>query len=68
MLINEGTPRRISFAANPLAWLPKQEGWRVRAWNADGKRLSKSKLHGPIWRAKTPLMGPGEMMFYEVMR
>jgi hypothetical protein len=68
VLINEGAPRRIAFAADPSAWLPKGEGWRVRSWNADGKRLSESKLRGPTWHAKTPLLSAGEMMFYELTR
>jgi len=68
VLINEGAPRRISFTADPGAWLPKGEGWRVRGWNADGTRLSESKLRGPTWRNKTPLMAAGEMIFYEITR
>lgn len=68
VLINESAPRKVSFTADPRAWLPEGEGWRVRAWNADGKRLSESKLHGPAWRAKTPHMAAGEMMFYEITR
>ena len=68
VLINEGAPRRVSFAADPGAWLPKGEGWRVRAWSADGKRLSESNLRGPAWRAKTPPLAAGEMMLYEITR
>ncbi len=68
VLINEGAARRISFTANPFVWLPQGEGWRMQAWNADGKRLSKSKLPGPTWRGNTPLMAPGDMVFYEITR
>jgi hypothetical protein len=68
VLINEGAPRKISFTADLGAWLPNSEGWHVRVWSADGKRLSESKLRGPKWHGKTPLMARGEMMFYQVTR
>ena len=66
VLINESAPRRISFTADPASWLPNGDGWRARAWRADGKLMSEAKLRGPAWRTKSPLMAAGEMMFYEV--
>jgi hypothetical protein len=66
VLINETAPRRIAFAADPAAWLPRDGNWRVRTWSSDGKRLSDSRLHGSAWRAKTPHLPAGEMMFYEI--
>jgi hypothetical protein len=68
VLINEGAPRKIPFAADPGAWLAKGGGWRIRAWSADGKRLSESKLRGTAWHTQTPMMAAGEMMFYEITR
>ncbi len=67
-VINEGAPGTITFTAQPEPWLPKGEGWRAQVWNAGGKRLEELKGRGPGWRATTPLLASGEIMFYEITR
>jgi hypothetical protein len=66
-LINEGAPRKISFQGDLGPWFGSDaRTWRVKTFNADGKRVSEAKLSRPSWRGKTPLLRSGEMILFEV--
>ncbi|MEP6662700.1 MAG: hypothetical protein ABJC04_03450, partial [Verrucomicrobiota bacterium] len=43
LLINEGEPRKVEFQSNLSSWLTGKK-WQVKSFNADGQKISETKL------------------------
>lgn len=68
VLINTEGARKVEFQTDLAPWLGNDAKTRqIKSYNADGERISETKISRPQWRGQTPILKSGEMMLFEIV-
>lgn len=66
VLLNEDTPRKVSFTADIGAWLKESKSWQVKSYDENGGMLAQKKISQSLWRGETRKLNTGEMTLLEI--